>query len=146
MVHIKLKQILRCAVDDDIILRNPCDRCKHLSQGHRKRVRASPKDRPRCGCGYSTRPGDNDTRTVAVRIGLATGMRRGEVLGLTWEHVDLETGDVQVVQQFATHGGMRKPKSKARYTTGASSSTSCATRRPPCLSPTVWTSRPYKRG
>jgi integrase len=46
---------------------------------------------------------------IAVRLALTSGMRRGEVLGLTWGCVDLEEEILLVKQQY-TEGGVRKPK------------------------------------
>ncbi|MGO8683319.1 MAG: tyrosine-type recombinase/integrase [Thermoleophilia bacterium] len=46
-----------------------------------------------------------DTRYhLPVLIAVATGMRRGEVLGLDWQHVDLERGVVHVRQQKTQAG------------------------------------------
>lgn len=35
---------------------------------------------------------------IPVMIAIATGMRRGEILGLTWKNVDLENGIIRVTQ------------------------------------------------
>ena len=37
-------------------------------------------------------------------IELATGLRRGELLGLKWEDIDLERGTIQVRRQIAQIG------------------------------------------
>ena len=37
---------------------------------------------------------------IAVRLMLATGMRRGETLGLAWEHVDFENNQITVCKSF----------------------------------------------
>jgi len=42
---------------------------------------------------------------VAFHLALVTGVRRGELLGLRWEDVDLDTGQVAVVQQLAVERG-----------------------------------------
>src|SRR5690625_3724816 len=35
---------------------------------------------------------------ILIRLAIATGMRRGELLGLEWRHVNLETGIVKIKQ------------------------------------------------
>lgn len=52
-------------------------------------------------------------RIAAVKIGLATGMRKGEVLGLTWRAVNLEAGKLSISQQFTQDKSLKEPKSKA---------------------------------
>ncbi|MGN1360992.1 MAG: tyrosine-type recombinase/integrase [Eggerthellaceae bacterium] len=45
-------------------------------------------------------------------LGLATGMRKGEVLGLTWRHVDLEGGELYVAQALGKDMAVRDPKTE----------------------------------
>ena len=47
----------------------------------------------------------NDRLYASFHLGLVTGMRRGELLGLPWEEVDLDDGVVAVVQQLAVERG-----------------------------------------
>ena len=49
---------------------------------------------------------------VAVRLMLATGMRRGETLGLTWEHVDFENQQITVMQSLNAQMVLKSPKTK----------------------------------
>ncbi len=52
---------------------------------------------------------------IPVMIALSTGMRRGEVLGLTWNNVDLESATLKVVQAvYPTKSGLvvLPPKTK----------------------------------
>lgn len=53
--------------------------------------------------------------TVAVWIALATGMRRGEILGLVWRNVDFERKRVYVGQQYAADHKIRDPKSEKSH-------------------------------
>jgi len=49
---------------------------------------------------------NGDHRLYALfHLGLVTGLRRGELLGLRWTDVDLEHGAIEVLQQLATVGG-----------------------------------------
>lgn len=50
---------------------------------------------------------------IAVRLGMATGMRKGEVLGLDWAAVDLKRKKLMVVQQYTQKKKLKKPKSVA---------------------------------
>lgn len=136
MTHKLLKQILSKAVDYDIILRNPCDRVKAPKCGTAERrslttaeaqallrkvdeeeetryaelagkVRRKDYDRRRLQ-GLS-----NAGNVLGVRIALATGMRRGEIIGLTWEHVDLKRGRIRVAQTVTVYDEVKEPKSEA---------------------------------
>lgn len=37
---------------------------------------------------------------LPIKIGLALGLRRGEILGLTWENVDFKNREIHIVQQL----------------------------------------------
>ena len=52
----------------------------------------------------------NPDLAVTIRLGAATGMRAGELCGLTWDAVDLDSGRVSVWRQAATGGGLRELK------------------------------------
>ena len=50
---------------------------------------------------------------IAVRLGLATGMRRGEVVGLIWKNVNLERQTIRVCQSATYKGTIKSPKTQA---------------------------------
>jgi len=126
-------------MDDDLLLRNPCNRVKvpkakcanphyldtedvarlvralstaqaealRLEQTKRTtKVRKAHKYEQGKASGTLMR-----SRTMAVTLALATGCRKGEVLGLTWGNVDLDTGTIRIVQQLTTDG-VRMPKTE----------------------------------
>jgi len=53
----------------------------------------------------------NDPNLLVVETTIATGVRISEIRGLTWRHVDLQTGVIQIVQRN-WRGDIDDPKSK----------------------------------
>jgi len=109
-VHICLHKALQDAVDDGLLRRNPAER-----------AHANPKDRPE----MKTWSADElaaflafaaqDRELVLYHVAAATGMRRGELLGLRWRDVDLDGARLSVRQQFTRQGkglGFGPPKSQ----------------------------------
>lgn len=139
--HIILKQIMQRAVDLDYILRNPCARVKAPKKDTVERRSLTEKQAQKLvqrldeseaetlqkltekeqrqfergnGFGRSQVRGIGELANLTgVRIILATGLRRGEVLGLTWRHIDLERGTIRVAQKLDSYGGIGDPKSEA---------------------------------
>lgn len=109
-LHTKLGQIMKEAVNDELITSNPCAKISV--------PRPQPKEREALTAEEAHRlleclqEGQMDARKVGALLMLDTGMRRGEMLGLTWEHVDLDAGSVYICQQYANDKVLREPKSK----------------------------------
>ena len=102
--HQKLKQILNSAVDDNLLIRNPCDRVRvpRPKQEHERQTLSAEQAARLLRAASEV----EDGRGIAVWVALATGMRRGEVLGLVWDNVDLERGIITVRQQVTAHSGL----------------------------------------
>lgn len=102
--HRLLKTVMKQAVNNDIIARNPVDRADTPKNPKPNRQSLSVEDANKLSmlCTSGT-PTANKT---AVYIALATGARLGEVMGLTWGYVALD-GDrpfVHFAQQFTGAG------------------------------------------
>lgn len=121
-----LKQIMRQAVINGIILTNPCDLvkppkqekstvsisldksevaalCKALDKLETKRY---PHAREAC-----QKETANKAHATAVRLILATGLRQGEALGLTWNDVDFDNAMLYVRHTLdRATGKLKKPK------------------------------------
>lgn len=72
---------------------------------------------------YALRGMHHIGNVIAIRIGLATGMRRGEVFALNWKNVNLEIGSIRVCQSITVKGAFKHPKSDAGIRTLAIDST-----------------------
>lgn len=144
-IHKTLSQVLKKAVDYDMIARNPCDRVTAPKKDKPERRSLSESEGATLlafvereeAREYSAlcekearqrRRGNALNRTqmhgmnrvgnvVAVRIGLATGMRRGEVLGIVWGSVDLGAHRIEVVQSVSDKDGVKGPKTQSSVRT-----------------------------
>lgn len=124
-----LKQILKQAVADDILIRNPCDSVssprqkksnvsRALNQADvskliRKLKKVEAKRYPNA---KSPRQKEmsNLAHTTAVRIILSTGLRQGEMLALSWNDVDFDSAILSVCHTLdKTTGKLKDPKTES---------------------------------
>jgi len=102
--HRLLKRIMKYAVENDLIVRNPVDRVETPKNPKPKRNSLSTVDTRRMGTIVTS--GTPTANKTCVFLGLSLGARLGEVLGLTWGHVELD-GDkpfAHIVQQHTRYG------------------------------------------
>ena len=106
--HRLLKTVMKQAVNNDLIARNPVERVDTPKNPKPNRQWLSVEDATRMSaiCASGT-PTANKT---AVYLALATGGRLGELLGLQWVHIalDEERPFVHFIQQF-TEAGITAP-------------------------------------
>lgn len=110
-----LKTLYRKAVRDGIVehWKNPCLGIDVDKPDPSERKSLSVDEYARLASILENEPLDG--RIVAVRLGMSTGMRKGEVLGLDWENVDLASFKISVVKQYTPSKRIAKPKSKAGF-------------------------------
>jgi integrase len=92
-IHVTLKKALSQAVDDGLIPRNPAAPVK-APRPARKEIRPLTQEQARALLDAAGEAGDRFEALYVVAI--HCGLRQGELLGLRWEDVDLETGALQV--------------------------------------------------
>lgn len=139
-IHQKLNQILKEAEFKGLISRNPCTRIKapKINTPNRK---ALPLNQFKAFAQYvraekaktleafnskenrQEQRGNTETRSIvrgisclsrfiAVEIGIATGMRIGEILGLIWANIDLQQAQITVSQAITNSGNIKRPKNE----------------------------------
>jgi integrase len=109
-IHVTLSQIMKEALVDDLISKNPCETISVPRPKAKEREALSVEEASRLlECLLSE---ELNSHIMGALLLLDTGMRRGEMLGLTWKYVDLEKGTVFIAQQFAKDKTLRSPKSK----------------------------------
>ncbi|MCD8316062.1 MAG: site-specific integrase [Eggerthellaceae bacterium] len=139
--HAALKRVLAQAVDYDIIPKNPCDKVKapKLADTNRRSLtteeylefyarldeaeaEAYAELEQKEARQYDRKKAfDRDylvgvaplSTLIGIRVGIATGMRLGEVLALCWGCVDLDRKKLKVTQSLEASGRVKPPKSKA---------------------------------
>lgn len=145
-LHGIVKRVFAKAVDYDFILRNPCDKIKAPRKSDPDRKSLQIEDAAKLMAfvdeyqqelldSFSEKEerqdkrGNTQTRTyinglvklssiMAVRIAFATGMRRGEILGLMWK--DISFGDVceiSIKRSYTPALKLKEPKTKSCYHT-----------------------------
>ena len=140
MYYQTLKQIMRAAASDRLIPDNPCEAVKAPTRNDPNREGLRREDaarlleeianeegrlkeayahkevwanyRHRLFTRETLRGLGNMAYLQAVRIALATGMRRGEVFALAWDNVDLAGGVIHVRKSLTNTGYLKAPKSK----------------------------------
>ena len=108
-VHICLRKALQDAVDDGLLRRNPAERA-HAKPKDRPEMRTWSADELATFLAFTAQ----DRELGLYHVAAATGMRRGELLGLRWRDVDLDGVRLSVRQQYTRQGkslGFGPPKS-----------------------------------
>lgn len=95
---------LEMAVEDDLIRKNPADGCIKDYQGAEPRQAMSKEDTLKF-LEYAERNPCGKDYLLAVKIMLGTGLRVGEVTGLTWEDIDFKNKQLNVDKQFTLIAG-----------------------------------------
>ena len=99
-IHQIISSALKLAADQRLIARNPADGCA-LPKVERREMQTLPAAQ----LASFLREAKESGVFALYYIDLTTGLRRGELLGLKWEDVDLEKGELRVRRQIGRIGG-----------------------------------------
>ncbi|WP_130870538.1 tyrosine-type recombinase/integrase [Intestinimonas massiliensis (ex Afouda et al. 2020)] len=114
-IHQILSSALKLAQEQRIILTNPAEGCALPKVEHRE-MKTLPVEQLQSFLREARESGVFEL----YYLELATGLRRGELLGLKWEDIDLDRGDLRVKRQVSRINGevMEAPlKTKNAYRT-----------------------------
>lgn len=90
-IHIIIHKALKQAVKWGLLVRNPADAVEPP-----RRTTAEMKVWTRAQAAAFLAVADEHEQAALWRLALLTGMRRGEILGLRWEDIDLRAGTLSV--------------------------------------------------
>ena len=99
-IHQILSSALKLAQEQRIILTNPSERCALPKVEHRE-MKTLPVEQLQSFLREARKSGVFEL----YYLELATGLRRGELLGLKWEDIDLQKGDLRVKRQISRING-----------------------------------------
>jgi integrase len=111
-IHITLQKALNQAVTDDLISRNVASGERPRSSCNQEEAKALSPVQVRA----LLTAADGERNEVLYVVAIHTGLRQGELLGLKWTDVDLETGKLSVRRSLkvTNHGlGLGPTKNKA---------------------------------
>lgn len=96
MAHSVLHAALAQAVDDKLIAENVARKCKLPPMKQREPIALTPDQVGQLLASVATHP-----HRVAFHILFNTGVRVSELLGLRWCNVDMDAGEIRIVEQLA---------------------------------------------
>lgn len=109
-IHVKLKQILNEAVDNDLIQRNPCRGVTLPKANVEARQALSVEDAARFNSCLMNEP--LSSYVLCTMLLLHCGLRKGEALGLSWADYDPASRTLRISRQYSNDKKLRPPKSK----------------------------------
>lgn len=108
-ISVKLNQIMKAAMLDDLIVKNPCAGTVIPRPKGKERQALSLDEARRLLSLLLSQ--EMDSHRIGTLLLLDTGMRRGEMLGLRWGDVHFGDGYVRIDGQYAADKLVRDPKS-----------------------------------
>lgn len=116
-VHVMLHRAFEDAVELDRIRRNPASRAKPPSARRARKHEAQRRTWTRQEAAAFLGCVADDRLRALYALAITTGLRRSEVLGLSWDQVDLDDGHLTVVQALVEidHQPRLKPFPKTKH-------------------------------
>lgn len=108
-----LSQMLDHAVDEEVIIKNPCDKVKAPKVDTKERDFLSPDKVKRMKLLFEALP--VVPSLIGFVLALFAGLRRGEVCALRWKHFDAVQGTLRVDSSLSPDDGLGDPKTDSGF-------------------------------
>lgn len=108
-IAITLQNILKYAVEDELIPFNPCSKVSPPA-ADTKEKKALSFDQMMA---LVNNLDPTNASQLAILLCVKTGMRRGEVCGLSWSDIDLNENAIRIQHAYDEGGNLKEPKTKA---------------------------------
>lgn len=114
-IHIKLNQVLRTAMENGYIARNPCSGIETPRRDGKTREALTLEEAQRLYRILTT--SEMTPQIICTLILLIGGLRKGEALGLTWSDFHQDANCLSVNKQFSSDKTLRAPKTETSVRT-----------------------------
>ena len=109
-MHQKLRQVMQDAYLNEIVPRNAVDLVPFpRPRPKENRKSLTPDEAARL---FQCAEAEGGVHATGLMLLIATGMRRGEMLGLMWGFVDLDGERIFIARQYDTDKNLREPKTE----------------------------------
>ncbi len=108
-IHKTLKLLFDDLVKDGVVSKNPCTEMDTPRRDTQPRRALKPEAIRE----FIAQLDFTQEADIAYFLAVSTGMRRGEVCGLSWRDVDLESRVISIRKSYDCFGNLKDPKTKA---------------------------------
>lgn len=108
-LHKTLKLLFDDLVKDGVVVKNPCSEM----DAPRRDTQPRRALKPETIRAFIAQLDFTQEADIAYFLAVSTGMRRGEVCGLSWRDVDLESQVISIRSSYDCFGNLKEPKTKA---------------------------------
>lgn len=108
-LHKTLKLLFDDLMKDGVVVKNPCREMDTPRRDTQPRRALKPETIRK----FIAQLDFTQEADIAYFLAISTGMRRGEVCGLSWRDVDLESQVISIRNSYDCFGNLKEPKTKA---------------------------------
>ena len=108
-IHDNITLVFEQAIKEEILIVNPCAKANPPKMDTRVKRAMTPEQ----AHNLINLLDPKDPKECAYLIAITTGMRRGEICGLSWKDIDFDRNIIDVSHSFDGLGNLKETKTKA---------------------------------